>query len=115
VEGGDAVAWLELEDVGSDLLHDACYVVALVGGTAEEIGQFPVLGVGSRDNDFDEDLVIVGDRDGRVHDLDLGSWVVVRGVGYSDEGKGVMPLLTRASFMALVVQFRNSQYWEPFS
>ena len=34
----------------------------------------PVFGVGARDDDFDEDLVIVGSGDWGVDDLDFGSW-----------------------------------------
>lgn len=101
VEGGYAVAGLELEDVGADLFDDAGDVVALVGGAVQDVGELPVLGVGPRDDDLDEDLVIVRGRDGRVHDLDFGScegvsgWCLMR-LGWSREGWGSWLALTFA-------------------
>lgn len=75
VESGHAVTGLELPDVGADLFDDARDVVALVGrAVGENVRHLPVLGVGPAHDDLDEDLVIVWDGDGRVHNLDFGAW-----------------------------------------
>lgn len=68
MEGSDAVARLELEDVGPDFLNDAGDVVALVNYGGADVGKLPVFGVGAGDDDFDQDLVIVGRGDGGVDD-----------------------------------------------
>ena len=73
VEGGDAIAGLKLGDVGADLVYDAGNVVAFIDDNLEPFGHLPILGIGPTDDDFDADLVVVGLRDGRVDDLDLGS------------------------------------------
>ena len=83
VEGGYAVAGLEFEDEGADGGDDAGDVVAFVGCGVEEGGEFPVFGVGARDDYFDEEFVVFGSGDRGVDDLDFGPWeglvVVFRG------------------------------------
>lgn len=71
VEGGYAVAGLELGHVGADLLHRAGDIIALVDVVADPFGHLPVLRVTAADDYLDEHLVGVGFRDGRVHDMDL--------------------------------------------
>ena len=72
VEGRHAVARFELEDIGADLLDDTGDVIALIEGVVEDVRELPVLGVAARDDHFNEDLVVVGRRNGGVHDLDFG-------------------------------------------
>ena len=76
MEGGDAVAGLEFIDVGADFFHDPGDVVALVGGArdVEKVGEFPVFGVASGDDDADEELVFVDFGDGGVDNLDVRPW-----------------------------------------
>lgn len=90
VECGDAVARLELKHVGADLLDDAGYVVALVGRlVGPYLGDLPVLGVGTADDDFDEQLVGVRLGDRGVDDLDLRSWGGGEGVRWVSGGRQV--------------------------
>ena len=103
VEGGDAVAGLEFEDVGADLFDHAGDVVALVHDDGSHLGELPVLRVGPGDHDFDEDLVIVWRGDGRVDDLHLCSCAKSASEGYQERALGSIPLLTTASFIVTVV------------
>ena len=71
VEGGHAVAFLELGHLVADGLDDAGDVVALVGIRAAgrvPFGEFPVFGVGAADDDFGENLHWSRSRDGDVVD-----------------------------------------------
>ena len=106
VEAGDAVAWLELEDVGADGFDDAGHVFTFVGRGVAEVRHLPVFGVGARDDHLDEELVVVGDGDGGVHDLDFGSWDELV-VCFPGDREGGLPGPTRASFMVAMLLLRR--------
>jgi hypothetical protein len=77
VEGGHAIAGLELVDARTDLLDDAGDVVALVHDLGAHVGELPVLRVGTGYNHLDQDLVFIRLGGGRVDDLDLRAWLVL--------------------------------------
>lgn len=54
-------------------MHNACDVIAFVDVAIEPLGHLPVLGVAAGDDDLDDDLVVVGDWDGRLDFLRLGA------------------------------------------
>ncbi|KIW23481.1 uncharacterized protein PV07_11675 [Cladophialophora immunda] len=73
MEGTYAVADLEFGDIGADCLDITGNVVARVEScdASDEDGIFPILGVCTRDDDLDEDLVGLWLGDGDVLDLDI--------------------------------------------
>lgn len=73
VEGGDAVAGLELCNIDADLVDDAGDIVALVILVVQPEGGLPVLGVRPAHDDLDEHLVVVGLRDRHVLHPDFGT------------------------------------------
>lgn len=70
VEGSDAVSRLELDHPRADRMDNARDVITLVANPAAVVRCLPVLRVRAADNDFDEDLIGGGVRDGRVDYLD---------------------------------------------
>jgi hypothetical protein len=78
VEGGNAIARLELEDVGAHGLDNASDVIALVDdGVGADVRELPVFGVAAGHDDFDEDLVVVWLGDIGVDDGDVCPWRVL--------------------------------------
>lgn len=73
MECKDAIARLEFGNVLADLVHDAGDVVARISGLAHPLRQFPVFRVGAAHDDFDDELVVIGSRNGRVCDGHAGS------------------------------------------
>lgn len=75
----NAVPWLELGDVGANLVDDSGDIIASVRARVVPFWDLPVLGIGAADHDLDDDLVVVGLWDGRVHDGHLGACAKRRG------------------------------------
>lgn len=100
MERSNSIAGLELGNIVADLLDDASDIISLIDIVADPLGHFPVLWITAADNHLDEDLVLLRFRDGRVHDLDLGTcnWWSVQSKSTA-EGFFLVPLLTMASFM----------------
>lgn len=64
VERKDTVTWLELRDIGSNLVDNAGDVVTSVARLAHPLWQFPVLWVRPAHNHLDDQLVVIRLRDG---------------------------------------------------
>lgn len=73
VESRHPVAFLELGHILAHFVDKAGDIVALVQCRIHKLWQFPVLGVRTAHDDFDDDLVSARLRNRRVDDADIGS------------------------------------------
>lgn len=71
VESSNTIAGLELVNVAANLMNYPRDIIARVHGLLRHDGSLPILGIGTRHDDFGHDLVIFGDRYLGIHDIDL--------------------------------------------
>ena len=73
MECGNAITRMKALNLWTHGIDCSSNIITGIPGFLVDIGALPVLGVGARENDFDEDFVGFRFRDRRVHDLDFGS------------------------------------------
>lgn len=68
---GNSIAWLEFMNIAACLMDDTGDIIARIHGYVVHKGILPVLGIRTRDDDFDDKLIVFGDGNGGVDDVEI--------------------------------------------